>query len=488
MSTRVLIVEDNPGDADLAKEWLTSAPIAAISVATVDTLRRASAVLSSSRFDAIVLDLELPDSSGLQTLTRTRQMAQDVPIIVVSTMAQGALRDELLAAGADEVLSKDEANSWLFSRCVLYVVERDRTHKRHRELETLLDTTPDAILVVTDDGIVRYVNQASLDLFGVPRARLMGESIGFSVKDGQTAEIAVHRSDGDRVCEMHVVPLYWDGAPASLASIRDVTEARQAAQLERRAKELEAENRRIHEMNRLKSEFLANMSHELRTPLNAIIGFSQLLHSGKVPIDAPEHREFLGDVLSSGRHLLRLVNDVLDLAKVEAGRLELNPEPIVVSEIVGEVVAILRTVAAQRTISIRTELSPDLEEVELDPVRLTQILYNFLSNALKFGTVGGEVVLRTVRSENGRFRLEVRDNGDGIAPEDVEKLFMEFQQVGVGRSRRHQGTGLGLAFTRRLVEAHGGTVGVDSHLGEGSTFYATLPVRLAAPEKQAQQS
>jgi CheY-like chemotaxis protein len=217
------------------------------------------------------------------------------------------------------------------------------------------------------------------------------------------------------------------------------------------------------------------MSHELRTPLNAIIGFTELLHDGQVDPTSPTHKEFLGDILSSGRHLLQLINDVLDLAKVEAGKLEFRPELVDVAKLVGEVVAILRTTAAHKQIRLETQVDASVAQVTLDPARLKQVAYNYLSNALKFTPDGGRVTLRVKPEGLDSFRLEVQDTGIGIAPGDLGRLFVEFQQLEAGAAKRHQGTGLGLALTRRLIEAQGGSVGVRSVLGVGSTFHACLP-------------
>ena len=230
-----------------------------------------------------------------------------------------------------------------------------------------------------------------------------------------------------------------------------------------------------------KSQFLANMSHELRTPLNAILGFTQLLHDGEVGPLTAEQREFLGNVLTSSRHLLRLINDVLDLAKVESGKLDFRPEPIDLPELIGEVNAILRTAAADKKVRVEVAVDPSIGRVALDPARLKQVLYNYLSNALKFTPSGGSVTVRASPEGTDFFRLEVHDTGSGIQPADLARLFVEFQQLDAGAAKKHGGTGLGLALTKRIVEAQGGSVGVRSTPGTGSVFHAVLP-RLAKGE------
>ncbi len=246
------------------------------------------------------------------------------------------------------------------------------------------------------------------------------------------------------------------------------------------AQELALTNRRIEEANRLKSVFLAHMSHELRTPLNAIIGFTEMILDGVVPRDAPEHDEYLGDILTSGKHLLRLINDVLDLAKVEAGKLDLQMEAIDPRALIGEVLAVLLPTARSGQLELREDCAPSVDRVTVDPVRFKQVAYNYLSNALKFTPPGGTVTLALRPDGPDRFVLSVHDTGPGIAAEDIPHLFTEFGQLREGRSSKHGGTGLGLALTRRLVEAHGGTVAVTSAPGRGSTFSATFP-RVPAP-------
>jgi len=239
------------------------------------------------------------------------------------------------------------------------------------------------------------------------------------------------------------------------------------------------QNRQIKEAGRLESEFLANLSHELRTPLNSIIGFAQLLHDGDVGPVESKQQEFLGDILTSGRHLLQLINDVLDLSKVEAGKMEFRPESVDLGRIFAEVSSILRTTSAKREIRVDSSVSPELDAIVVDAARFKQVLYNYLSNALKFTPRGGKVSVRALPEGASQFRLEVEDTGVGIAPENIERLFTEFQQLGAGAAKRHGGTGLGLALTKRLVEAQGGSVGVRSTPGKGSTFNVVLPRRSA---------
>ncbi len=358
----------------------------------------------------------------------------------------------------------------------------------------ILEAAPDAMIIVGQHGRILIVNAQTEALFGWKRAELLGEPMEklvpprfrnmhpakrdsyFSTPKarpmGAGLDLYALRKDGTEFpAEISLSPLETDQGVYVTAAIRDTTE---------RKRQLEEENRRIQETNRLKSEFLANMSHELRTPLNAIIGFSELMVNGKVGDMAPDQKEYLGDILTSARHLLRLINDVLDLTKVEAGKMEFRPEVIDLSKVAAEVKDILRGLAAQKRIQIDLEISPGLPSALLDPSKLKQVLYNFLSNALKFSPEGGIVTLRIHREEEGHFRLEVEDSGIGIKREDLPKLFVEFQQLDAGSAKKYAGTGLGLALTKSIVEAQGGKVGVRSEPGKGSVFFAVLPFETKA--------
>jgi signal transduction histidine kinase len=243
---------------------------------------------------------------------------------------------------------------------------------------------------------------------------------------------------------------------------------------------LTLQNQQTEAESRLKSEFLANMSHELRTPLNAVLGFAELIADNVVPMGSPQYTEFLGHILSSGRHLLRLINDVLDLTKVEAGRMDFRPENVDPAQLVHDVCNILRATAQTRDVEIVPFCDASVSEAFLDPVRFKQMLFNYLSNALKFSHEGGRVEVRLSPAGENHLRIEVQDAGIGIAPEQQERLFVEFHQLEPGHAKLHRGVGLGLALTKRLVEAQDGHVGVDSQLGRGSTFYAVLPRRVPA--------
>jgi PAS domain S-box-containing protein len=225
-----------------------------------------------------------------------------------------------------------------------------------------------------------------------------------------------------------------------------------------------------------KDQFLANMSHELRTPLNGIIGFAEFLVDGKPGMINPKQKECLEDILNSGQHLLLLINDILDLAKVGAGKMELNPERFSLRKAIEEACAIAQPIAQKKSIHIEVAVAPEIGDVVLDQQKFKQVIYNLVSNAIKFTYDGGQVKISVEPHEPDCFTLVVLDTGIGIKAENLGRLFRAFEQLESGASRHYEGTGLGLALTRKIVELQGGTIGVESELGKGSRFAVVLPL------------
>jgi two-component system sensor histidine kinase BarA len=258
--------------------------------------------------------------------------------------------------------------------------------------------------------------------------------------------------------------------------------------LDLKVSELAAANVGLYESNRLKSEFLANVSHELRTPLNSIIGFAELLDeiARTDPGADPKRMRYIANILRSGRSLLDMINELLQMAKIEAGRVELSIAPTSVGDLVEGLLTVMRPQSEARTIAIETAVEPGLPPVETDAGKVQQILYNFLSNAVKFAPEGSTVRISAARAPrpdgSPGIRLSVRDEGPGIPYDMQDTIFEKFRQVDASHTRSHSGTGLGLAICRELSEMLGGTVSLASVPGRGATFSLDLPLVRKAPE------
>jgi PAS domain S-box-containing protein len=287
------------------------------------------------------------------------------------------------------------------------------------------------------------------------------------------------KKDGQRLTAFVVLTLLQDGksAPIGLLSIsRDITEqAKCQQQLRHSNEELEERYRKIEQANRLTTEFLADMVHELRTPLNSIIGFAELLLDGKAgPVIASQH-EFLGDILSSGRHLLQLINDTFDLIQVESAFMEFFPQPVDLPAVGIDVCRSLESLAARKHIGIKSEVDPSLSGIEVDPARLKQVLRNLLSSVLKFATEADEILLRIKPDGPDRFIIEIEGADAGIGNDDIRRLVQAVEQPRSLNVHKQQGTALSLAVAKRIVEAQGGEMRVRTTPGQGSILWARLP-------------
>ncbi|MEN3942590.1 PAS domain S-box protein [Prosthecobacter sp. SYSU 5D2] len=347
---------------------------------------------------------------------------------------------------------------------------------------SLIESNIDALMTTDPAGVITDVNKQMEALTGCTRDELIGAPFKNNFTDPRRAEAGIklvlsekkvtnyeltaRARDGKETVVSYNAATFYDRdrkLQGVFAAARDVTELKRFEQS-------------LQKASQMKSEFLASMSHELRTPLNGIIGFAEFLVDGKPgPLNAKQ-KEYLGDILNSGQHLLHLINDVLDLAKVEAGKMELNPECFQPQNAIDQVCAVVKPSAQKKRMQVKVSVSAEVGMVMLDQQKFKQVLYNLVSNAIKFTDDGGLVQITVMPCANDRFTLAVTDNGIGIQPEDIKRLFQEFEQLDSGAARRYEGSGLGLALTRKIVELQDGHIGLESEPGKGSTFTVTLPV------------
>jgi PAS domain S-box-containing protein len=438
----------------------------------------------------------------------------------------------------------------------------------------LWKTAMDAVLMVDVDNVIRFANPAMRDIFGYPPDELIGKNIAMlqperlrqkhrdglrrylqtssrSVNWGGRETTGLHRDGHEFPIEIAYSEMFSGDGKLFGGFVRDITERKRAeqeirtlnAELEQRVvdrtaelriantrllteiaerKRVDAElraqthliaikNAELEQADAMKSEFLANMSHELRTPLNAIIGFSEILKDGMAGKLSDEQYGFILDIHASGEHLLALINDILDLSKVEAGMMELEPELVDIGHLFQASLTVVKEKAMTHRLRLALEVQPDLPSFAADPRRLKQIVYNLLANAVKFTPDGGTITLAARRvpragvgppavaagvvlplpppllpQDAGEYcEISVSDSGIGIETGDMEKLFRPFMQIDSSLARQRQGTGLGLAMVKNLAELHGGTVAVTSEPGRGSRFTVWLPLDTALPAQAA---
>ncbi len=419
------------------------------------------------------------DGSTIEVLLQATPMRDETGKIVAS---RSTWRDVTKQKEAEKALASQEA---------LY--------------RTLIEAAPQVIWVADADGQVALLNKAWHEFSGLTEEESLGTRWAEALhpedlpavlakwesayKHGETysGECRFRAKDGSYRTFIFIgTPvrdtsgniINWVGINTDIA---DRVQAEIALQEAKEAAE---------HANRAKSEFLATMSHELRTPLNAVIGFSEILRDEILGTINSDQKELVLDIHTSGHHLLTMINDILDLSKIEAGKMELQLEHFSLQEAMEEIKAVIAALANKKQIRLSLEFDQDVS-IEADKTKFKQILYNLLSNAIKFTDEGGAVTM-TFEHSGSALLTRVTDTGVGISPQDREKLFQPFTQLDASRTRAHSGTGLGLALTNRLVALHGGKIWVESEMGKGSTFFFTFPLRqqgeVTAPEASSPET
>jgi PAS domain S-box-containing protein len=498
---RILVVDDDEVDRMAVRRALRSAGVAA-HVAEAETVEAALAALADGELDAVFLDYQLPGGDGLRVLKRAREAGFRAPVIVLTGQSDDQVAVELMKAGASDYLTKgsltpERLEQTLRTALRVYQAEEQAraAQRALRESEArfriLHETSPDGFVIlraVRDqagavvDFAWTYVNPAAERLTGFPASELLGSGLLEVMPGNREAGLfdlyrAVVEAGEPRQTELHYtqegMDLWVRITAAKLedgiaVSFTDITRRRQAE--EERERAIAA-----------RSRFYAAMSHEIRTPMNAILGYTDLLLAGAYGDLTPPQLQGIDRTHRAAQHLLELVNDVLDLSKLEAGKLELVAEPTRLPHLVEDLFATVRPLAAERGCELRFVHDDCEEPILTDPRRLRQILLNLISNAIKFGE-SRPVVVYCGPWTGGEVVLEVRDRGVGIPPEDIARVFEEFVQL---HDDQERGTGLGLPISKRLAELLGGRLEAESRPGEGSTFRLVLPGAAPVPRELA---
>ncbi len=512
----VLIVEDSEDDTHVLLRELRRSGFAP-QFERVDTAEGLGAALNRKTWDVLICDHNLPRFNVPAALTLVKAAGLDLPFIVVSGVVGEEVAAGLMKAGAHDFVLKSN-----LARLVA-AIEREmseaqvrREHNRAKEalleserVRLLLESTGEGIYGVDTEGNCTFCNSACASALGYDGpGELLGKNMHKLVhhtrsdgtpyplercqiylaftrgRSGHVDDEVFWRADGTSYpAEYRAFPMRRHGKlVGAVVSFVDITERKRAEEDLRRAKE-EAEA-----ASQAKSKFLALMSHELRTPLNAIIGFSETMKIEMLgPVGSPKYREYSGHIHESGLHLLRLINGILDLSKIEAGKLDLDEEDVDVAEVVRSCVVMVSERAQSIALKLETEIPGGLPKLRADESKLRQILVNLLSNAVKFAKAGGQVTIRARLDPDGGHVLEVRDSGIGIALEDIPKALEPFSQVDSKVNHKFEGTGLGLPLAKSLVELHGGSLELRGEVGVGTTVTVRFPAERIVAEKSTAQ-
>lgn len=495
----ILLVEDDPGEAGLVQIGLRSSLNRPYTLTHVETLGAAQQALHSQPFDVCLLDLSLPDSHGMTTVKTLSGAFPDLPIVVLTGNDSEELEDEAIRHGGQDYLVKGDAAPRAIARAIRHATERARLHIRlrqsHERFRDFAEVSADwfwetdAALRFTwfSDRLQAVTGVSPADLIGKRREDFAEvedteawRAYHQAVTDRrpiQAFDYALNTPTGRRWFRVNGKPLFENGVFCGYRGTgTDITLQREQAD-----KLVEAKQR-AEEATAAKSRFLSSMSHEIRTPITGVLGMAQLLR--ETPLVAPQ-QDYVDNILEAGETLLALINDLLDLAKVEAGRLEIAPADCSLRAEVDGVVRLLRHRAEEKGLALAVEWRAGaVDAVHLDPVRLRQILLNLLGNAIKFTAQGrvGVVVETLMQGDRSGLKITVEDTGIGLSPQACQSLFQDFVQATATTAHHYGGTGLGLSISRRLVEAMGGSIAVDSTEGVGSRFSFWLPlVQATAP-------
>ncbi|GGL06941.1 ATP-binding response regulator [Mangrovihabitans endophyticus] len=475
---RVLLVEDNPGDAELAREQLTGLPGVRFEVREADRLSEAWDSIAREAVDAVVLDLNLPDSWGIDTLRRLRERHRGLPITVVAGSLPDDFRSLLVSEGASDVIDKDDSRPCVLARSVMYAVSRQEATLQAQSVSALVRADPDAIIVYDDDGVVRFVNDAATRIFGRPAERFVGAEFGFSFASGGTTEIDIMAGSMHRVGEMRTVRVEWMGCQMWLAAIRDVTEQRMVL-------------RQLHEAQKLDAlgRLAGGVAHDFNNMLAIVLSAADVLED--MVAGNQQAIKLIGQVQRASTRASAIANQLLAFGRDSST----NPEPLDLNNLVQGCVDMLCRLLG-KNIDVVAQLDPNIGTICADATQLEQILMNLVINARDAMPEGGRIRITTAavvlgpddpfRSPDlqpGEYtRVSVEDNGTGMPEEIRSKIFEPFFTT----KEPGKGTGLGLATTFGIVAQAGGSIAVDSRAGVGTTFTVHLPVVRPSPPVHSQ--
>jgi signal transduction histidine kinase len=433
-------------------------------------------VQSDSPPDLILLDILMPDMDGYEVCRRLKADYKTKKIPVIFLTGKSSIDDEIygLSVGAVDYIIKPINPAILLSRVNIHIKVKqmqDSLRDQRAWFHSIIESAPDAMLVTDEKGEIILCNSRAAEVFGYGSSELYFLNINQLVVDNKGI-----RKDGGKFpaeVSFNDLPNLNEGGACSCVLVRDITERMRIENEIRHAKEL------AEITNQIKSDFLANMSHELRTPLNAIIGYSEILQEDAEDIGQPEFVSDLNKIHSAGKHLLRLINDILDLSKIEAGKMDIFLEDVNLVNVIKEIQDVVSPLMAKNNNQFIIESELFFKTMHTDVTKVKQILFNLIENAAKF-THHGVITLRVknyLLDDEDRVSFSVSDTGIGLTEaQQMGKLFTDFVQADTSTTRKYGGSGLGLAISRRFCQMMGGDITVSSVIHEGSTFTIDLPM------------
>jgi signal transduction histidine kinase/CheY-like chemotaxis protein len=536
----VLLIEDNPGDARLLRELLQETGNSQFELVHADRFSEALARLSERRFDVVLLDLSLPDAHGLETISRLGRQAEGTPIVILTGLNDEEIAIRALQQGAQDYLVKGQVDGQLLARALRYSIQRHKAEEslkaRNRELMVLRKIS-EAILASLDlNSVLEHILEqaifiGSFDLGNIRLLESNGDTLhvavvrGYRDPENVASHRALSRSKGsaqsshfkDQLLQQPCVvedvqscaglktlkkegvesfvqvPVRADGDVLGIIQLATRTPRKfkdeevslwetignhmglavQRAQL---YEETKRQARELEKASKLQADFSAMIAHDLRSPLMNITGVAEVMMDGMFGIVTEEQKKWLLRIQANSHNLVDLVSDFLDLSKLESGYVNVSKQVVSISDLVRKGIESFQVLALNKKVTIAEAIEPSLPSILADPQRLDQVLGNLISNAIKFTGDGGEVKVGAAFAAATGLRVWVQDSGDGIPTEEIGELFQKYRQGGNAKNSNHKGTGLGLVICKMIVEAHGGTIWVESEEGRGSIFSFSLPL------------
>jgi PAS domain S-box-containing protein len=483
-----------------------------------DDVQRRYDIIRNIIIATAIIGLGLAIGIGFMLVRAISRPLEDV-VRIARGVAAGNLTQQIEVRSTNEIGQLMKALKEIHDNLVKIIGQIRDSEARTR---AVLDNVDEGIIAISEGGVIEIFNPAAEQIFGYKGNEIIGKNASLLTREssrdqhnsslerhqqlytptapGVSREMVGVRQNGTNFpLEFKTREIRFNMGQLHIVVTRDLTASKQAEAEQKKHEQVQQRNVELESASRMKSEFFSTMSHELRTPLNAIIGFSEVLKDGLMGDLTDEQRGYIGDILESGQHQLSLINDILDLSKVEAGKMTLHLEPIDLTLLFSNSLSMVKEKAAAQNIRLNLAIADGLGDIQADVRKLKQIIYNLLSNAVKFTPAGGNIIMHARRVSGVQvgqltshwpginfpwsnnkitdfIEISVTDSGIGIAKENFERLFKPFSQIDSSLARKFEGTGLGLAIVKSLVEIHGGTVAVESAVGQGTCFTVWLPV------------